>query len=1532
MSVRIVLYPHPFRQERKVTQMEAGKTIDEIIQLLVPGFFGSASIIVNDHYGRTEDIPNDDDLVVVRLIPEGMDAGDATKAIGGAQFVLGGILMFTPLAAFGPALMVSGAATFVSGVGIKQGWFLPDMSGIDSLASDTTTSPPQIRGSRNQAAYYKPIPVVLGKHLVTPPYAAKPYTLSSGYALRQLFVVGYNNLRISKIKIKDTELINLGTGKTTDYDSGSLSAPYDCKFQILFSSALAKYYPDQVDEESLNIEVPYGTTIIRDTTSDIDEINVNMIAPTGLCRFKSDGTKERLQITYRAYYKVKGASDSTYVEMTGHWLIGSSTEACFNTSEVRGLTRGQYTVKILRETPEYGTTEYNERIYVWSIQGIRNEDPIDSAIRNKITRIALYIKATKQLNGIIDQLNVVAESIVPNYLGSGSGAARWTNAVTSNPASLYLFLLRGEQNPDPVIDADIDWPAFETWHTFCASKSFTCNMVINTGSPLEDNLKVIASCGRATPLLVDGKYSILVETERSTAIQMFTPRNSRDFSGAKAFRTYPHALKIRFIDASMGWQENECVVYDDGYSVSNATIFESVSLPGVTNYNQAWKLGRYIIAEARLRPEIYTLTVDFEYLRCTRGDLVVVNHDVLLVGKSAGRIKSLVLDESDDIAGIVCDELFSMTEGTSYCVRIRYNDGTFVIKTLVTNAGATNTVLFETVIAAASAPSIGDLYTFGEADSESLECLVLSIQPGSDLSAQLTLVPYSPAIYTADSGEIPEFDNKLTAPDDQQVAPSAPTIINVRSDGTVLLAQTDGTFTNRILLTVAPVSGYISAASLELQYRIQNETTPEENSEEFKVLIVPADQAQIWISPVEELRTYELKLRYIGIDGSLSAWTETSHLVIGKVAPPQDIASITGVVRGVEGIKLSWSEVTDKDLSKYEVRVGSTWADGTVIFSGLALSYLWEVQSAATYHVMVKAVDTSGNKSTTEASNDVVISAPGAVQSLTAQVVESAVLVAWAAPATGSLPVKHYEIRKGATFATADVIGVITGTFYSINEAEIDEYTYWVVAVDQAGNVGTEDSVNASITIIAVTGTADTPATPTVLAYPYAGTIYVQADKQTSLAGQYFYHVQVSGDEIDWYAPGLDGSDWKTGSSGGYGTSPGEIYAHTDIPPAGTEASPTGRTLYYRMRRVKAATPNVESAWSASVSASTRPLTTKDIVAASITADKLSTGLLNALIAQINSELVVSSDYGWVAGNYTSPESGDERAYLSTNELRMQVHDGTDWVDKIFLGKSGSEWLIDISGREIVKLTNTTDYAGAVPNVADCAIYIQNVFTTEAANRQAQIQFNVNGGTHNRVGSVGFISESASDRKLSFVICTDSGTARSENFRINGNGLITATTDTSGSPNIDFKSLNGTLRIFAGYTNDEAYIEAGNAGWTASNKLNFTGYNGGDGEFKFRGPITITDSISTSIGSTTSTSWVNAISMVSGAGYLVTAWRPNLSTDYHHTVIFYRSVLGTYIKSNESYNTVLVQMSGGYIQVKSPAASTTVQYSILRII
>lgn len=96
-----------------------------------------------------------------------------------------------------------------------------------------------------------------------------------------------------------------------------------------------------------------------------------------------------------------------------------------------------------------------------------------------------------------------------------------------------------------------------------------------------------------------------------------------------------------------------------------------------------------------------------------------------------------------------------------------------------------------------------------------------------------------------------------------------------------------------------------------------------------------------------------------------------------------------------------------------------------------------------------------------EVSVDIAVVAPSQ-PTITQQVVDNNVLLKWN-DCTQTLPVETYELRRGATWAGATLIGTKSGRFTSVFETAGGTFTYWLAGIDSAGNYGTPGSVTAVV-------------------------------------------------------------------------------------------------------------------------------------------------------------------------------------------------------------------------------------------------------------------------------------------------------------------------------------------------------------------------------------------------------------------------------------------------------------------------------------
>lgn len=580
-------------------------------------------------------------------------------------------------------------------------------------------------------------------------------------------------------------------------------------------------------------------------------------------------------------------------------IIGQQTSAIRRTFSVTVPTRGSYEVRLARLSADTNSDKLFDKTWWATLRAIKYVTPI--RCKSPLATVSLRARATGQLNGAIDQFNIVA---VSECLDWDYETGSWVHRATNNPASLFRYVLQHPANTRAIDDSKIDLDQLARWHDFCRIKGFTYNRYHDFTQSVFETLRGIASAGRAGVTRPDGKWSVVIDEPRASEIQCFSPRNSWGFRFSKKLPKLPHAWRVRFVNEDMGFQSDERIVYADGYSESNAVEFETLELPGVTDPEQAWKLARYHFACAKLRPEEYEFYTDMEHIVCTRGDLIRVAHDVPLWGVASGRVKSV--DGPELI--VTVDDVCQMIENKTYCIRWRDSEtGVSVVRAVIPEVGETRELMLDE--GAGPVPAKGDLFFFGETGRESTMLIVKAIEPSDSFTARIITVDYSPAIFDADSGGVPAFETNITRPYRAEVyAPPVPTVTIIRSDEYVM-AGAAGSLIPRIAI------GYNANQCDMVQAR-----TRAQGAAWTVHAQVPVENGEIFVSDIAEGAKYDISIRSISAGKNITSdWSPSVlHTVIGRTTPPP---APTGLYIDNKTVHWTMPAITPPDLAGWEVLI-----------------------------------------------------------------------------------------------------------------------------------------------------------------------------------------------------------------------------------------------------------------------------------------------------------------------------------------------------------------------------------------------------------------------------------------------------------------------------------------------------------------------------------------------------------------------------------------------------------------------------------
>lgn len=678
-----------------------------------------------------------------------------------------------------------------------------------------------ITGTSNQAAPYGTIPMVIGECRYYPTLAANPYTeiLGDQQYLRMLFDLGYGDLEISDIKIGETPI------ETFD----------DVDYEISLTPDL---FTDDIFEVSLADGFDYPDEVIKTTQTLTDEISIDIVFPGGLFGVNKEGKTTQASTGFNIQFRPVGSSGAwapvaslpatdfsvsnpSCFASGGVFVIRSSARKTVRLGVRWKVPQGQYDVKLNRHPTTYGAGTENSTKFdsaqLATIRSIKHTNPSTTGT----LKLAVRIKATDQLNGVINQLSVLGQQKIRVY---NPISETWSSPqVNTNCAWVYHWLLTSCPGVAQLVDdSRIDLAAFIGWAQDCDDKSFTCKGMLDKAIPSGELFRMVLSSGRASFAMRDGLYSVLYDRDGLVPVQHFSPANSSEFSGRRMFIDLPHALRVRFQNPALNWQEDEIIVLADGYTYNGldargnassdpaAEKFETMSVPYVTDPVAAWQLARYHLAQGIYRPNVYSWLADIEHLICTRGDLVYKVCDVTDWGAGFGLVKD-VGTLSGMVTQILTAEPLDPDPSETYSIRVRTRENESFISEI--SSISSDGKLFGLVTPMPTTVQTGDLYLIGKTSSEIRKLLVTKIEPSADMKATITAVEYDPQVQTYDDDPPASFISAISGTLILE-APPPPNIYAVLSDEYTEPPNDGGNYSSNISIGIDPgPSGYLNTGN-----------------------------------------------------------------------------------------------------------------------------------------------------------------------------------------------------------------------------------------------------------------------------------------------------------------------------------------------------------------------------------------------------------------------------------------------------------------------------------------------------------------------------------------------------------------------------------------------------------------------------------------------------------------------------------------------------------------------------------------------
>lgn len=672
------------------------------------------------------------DVVVFTPLPKGGGGGSAQSVLG-IILIVAGVLI--PGA---EALIYVGAALLVSGL-----LPTPSVTPLSQVTSDAPSPTYNVQLSGNSARLGQAIPVLYGRHLITPDFAAAPYTTFDEsdnqfyYALLSIGVM--DEFTVISTMIDDTEISHF-VDVTTQFIGPQ------------FGTTLTLVNPAIVNApEVANQELPYGSYVGPFAACgpglQANKIGIDVVCPRGL--FFADDTGALTPKTVSWMVEARKITSSGAV--SGSWtLLGTQSLTLAQNKPVRrsylySVPSGRYEIRVQRLEAQ-DTNNRAAHGIEWA--GMRAHLTVSVPLDDNANFLALRMKASNQLSGLSQRrVSLIIQRKLPTWTGAAWSAPVETNSIAWALADVLKNPVYGGKVPDSRIDLDTLADLEAIW----AARGDEFNGVFDRRITLWAALTVIARAGRARPIMRGNVFTFIRDQVQDLPVALFNMRNiergSFNIGYSMVTEDTPDGVEIEFFDRNK-WSSNYVTVPLPGV-VGEPLNPAKITLQGITDVKHVEREALYMAADAAYRRSFITFSTEMEGYLPAFGDLIAVSHDVTGWGVS-GEIESYTGAE------VTCVENLQWSVGPNYAILVDdqgdvhgpyeivpgSNDRSFVFVGL---SSPPITLQTDTEMERTR-------FAMGAGSAYAKMCRVVAITPATDDRVQIRAVVEDNRVHTADQG------------------------------------------------------------------------------------------------------------------------------------------------------------------------------------------------------------------------------------------------------------------------------------------------------------------------------------------------------------------------------------------------------------------------------------------------------------------------------------------------------------------------------------------------------------------------------------------------------------------------------------------------------------------------------------------------------------------------------------------------------------------------------------------------------------
>ena len=907
-------------------------------------------------------------------------------AIAAGMFYGDSIMAAAALGSTGMALFNAGA--IFAGMALVNA-VLP-VKTAQSAAAMAAPSPTYSVGAQgNSARIGMPIPEQFGRLKVYPDFASQPYTEYSGndQYLYEVLCLGRGSYDIEAINIFDTPISNYQEITSTVYQPG-LQIPSTFPSEVVTSA--------DVSGQDMSDATVIGPFITNAAGTSANYIGIDYVCNAGLYYANDDGSLGAKSLTVLAEIQsvdVVGVPFGSWTTL-GRETISGSSNTPIRKSFKYAVTAGRYQVRVHRTDTKDTSARAGHsvcwagmRAYLMQVKSgtfttansistvtlanhgysvgqsvsiaffgpstpswtnpsiycvatcptpntftVNNATPLASGsafvypLIGDYTLITLKMLATNNLSAQANrQVNVICTRRIPTWNG-----AMWTAAA---PSRSIAWAIAYACKAVGLGDAQIDLAGLRALDAIWTTRGDYFDGRFDSFINFWDAITDIAQAGRAKPFMQGGIMRVVRDQSATIPVTMFSTRNmAKDSFSVDYLMPTPDtadAVTVSYFD-NTGWvQSTVSASLPDSLALQPAQI----SLFGVCGRDQAYREAMYVAGCNRYRRKMIKFTTEMEGFIPSFLDLVTIQHDMPGWGQS-GEI--VAWDAPSRTATL--SEYLTWGTGT-HSMYLRLRDGSSAGPYVVGQSSQGNQVVF--AIPPGITPYVaGDEerthYNFGWSNTQNIFARVLTVTPRSLSQVDILCVNEDANVHSADQGIFTPVRqvSQLAGLDDRPA-----------------------------------VRGLVVTSTAFDRHAIFASWQASPGADHYVVQVSPDNVNWQTVASFQPVTNYSGVLRNEGT-------TYVRVAAVGLAQGPWANATLTvvglGNVQGLAysltdaGILISWTQPQDLDYFDTTVKVGSSWATGTVIYTGSSNRFLWPRPGTGVFYIWAKHNDISGASSLTE--------------------------------------------------------------------------------------------------------------------------------------------------------------------------------------------------------------------------------------------------------------------------------------------------------------------------------------------------------------------------------------------------------------------------------------------------------------------------------------------------------------------------------------------------------------------------------------